>query len=179
MKKDHEAIKNLRNELREKLWAMGMDVDDMSERTLKTVKRIMETCEEKNRIHESSYVNYSTVAEAIGMSRKQVSENKDYKAVVNYYYTAPVRQHDERINELKNENAKYKAAMKDHAGRIDREFDLQAKVADLTIRLEDALREKGESDKALKVANEKNAELEKQISAIRVAKYRDGDRLAN
>lgn len=177
MSKDYASVRNLRNELREKLKAMNLNADDMSERTLRTVKKIIATCEEKNRIHESSYVNYCTVSEAVGMSRKQIAENEDYRAIVDYYYTAHVRQNDQRIKNLQDQVERLKAAEKDREARIDREFDLQAKVADLTIRLEDMQREKSLSDEALRKANEKNAELESQIAAIRTSKYCEGGRL--
>lgn len=158
----------LRNELREMLETVGLDADDMSERTLRTAKEIIERCKEKTRIHESSYINYVTIAEAVGLSRKQIAENSDYRTIVDYYRTEPARRLDERLKEKDNLIDAYKAMEMDNKARIDREFDLQARNAELSMMLQDTKRQLAAVSTELDNANARIRELESNISVLRV-----------
>lgn len=112
---------SLRNKNRDRMHAMGLNVDDMDTKTLNKADRIIDACEKLSALRRQSFVNNSSVARETNITRKTLGANPDYRKIIDYYRDEPVRIRDERVKELEEELAKYK--------RATAEYDMKLKAA--------------------------------------------------
>lgn len=156
-----------RNSARAKLAAIGINVDDVPTQTIPKAIAVYDTCVQKKEMHDMSFINYSTIEKATGITRKTLSENTFLDRIVKHFANEATDKHDRKIQEMKDRIDILTEADRHHQETLRENFIYEKEIADRDAEIKMLESEKKALQEALSNTEDENKKL-KQI----IANYR-------